>query len=190
MRFLLFNIIQLSAQQCKCLRLILKLRLFRLAIYHNTGRIMCQTHRRVCCIDTLTAVSGSTHHINTNILLINYNIYILRLRHHRNGNCRGVDPAAGFCFRHTLHTVNTTLIFQTGIGSLPGDHKVDFLHASDADFIGAHQFHLPAALLGIFYVKTIHLSGKQRRLISARTRTDFHNNVLIIIWVFRQQQNF
>ena len=41
---LLFDIIQLGFQQSKCFRLVLDLRLLCLAVYHDSGRIVGQTH--------------------------------------------------------------------------------------------------------------------------------------------------
>ena len=46
---------------------------------------------------------------------------ILLLPKDRNGG--GMNPPAGLCFRHPLHTVDAGLIFHNRIGSLSGYHK-------------------------------------------------------------------
>ena len=62
-------------------------------------------------------------------------------------------------------------------------------HAADADFVRSDQFHLPTVSLRIFHIQTIHFRCKKRGFISARTRTDFHNNVFIIIRILGEQQD-
>ena len=80
---LLFHIVQLRFQDGKSLCLILDLGFLGLAVNHNTGRIMGQTNRRVCRIHTLAPITGRTHHVNTDILILNHNINIVfHLRHY------------------------------------------------------------------------------------------------------------
>ena len=92
---------------------------------------MSQADRRVCRVDTLTSVSGCTHHIDTDIFLIDHYVHFLRFRHDRHGHCGSVDPAAAFRLGNTLHTMHAALIFQPGIRSLTRDHEHAFLKTAD-----------------------------------------------------------
>src|SRR5699024_10553745 len=112
-----FQIVKLGTEQPECLLLILQLRLFCLAVDHDPCRIMSQTDCRVCCVDTLSSVSGCPHHIDTDILLIDHDIHFLCFRHDRHSDRRRMDSAAALRLRNSLHTVHTTFIFQSGIRS-------------------------------------------------------------------------
>ena len=187
---LLLNVIQLGAQECECLRLVLDLRLFCLTVHNDTGRIMRQTHRRVRRIDTLSTVSGCTHYIDPDIFFFNLNVdVVVDLRHHRNADRRGVDPSAGFCLGHTLYTVHTALILEHRVSALSGHHKGDALHAANADLLGLYQLNLPMTSLRVMHIHTVNFRSKQRRLISARTRTDLHDDILIVVRILGKQQD-
>ncbi len=151
---------------------------------------MGQSNGGVCCIDALSSVSGSTHHIDADILFIDLHIHFFRFGHDRYGDGRCVNPSAGLCFRHTLYAMHTAFVFQNGIGALARYHKGDALHAADTDFFHFGGLHLPTSALGIMYIHPIDFRGKERRFIAARARAYFDDNVLIIIRVFGKKQYF
>ena len=96
---------------------------------------MCQSHSRVCCIDTLSAVSGCTEHIEFTVIHIQMEINLLCFRHNGYGTGGSMDTSAGFCFRNSLYTVYTTFIFQSGISTCTCDHKCYFLKSADSVLI-------------------------------------------------------
>ena len=100
-----------------------------------------------------------------------------------------MDPAAGLGFRHTLYPVHAALIFQHRVRALAVDHEVHRLHAANAGLIHFHGFHLPAAAFRIVHIHPVKLCRKQGSLVSACTRTDLHDNVLVIVGVLGQQQD-
>ena len=150
---------------------------------------MGQTYRRVSRIDALSAVSGCTHNVDTDIFFINMDIHVLRLWHYGHGNGRGMDTSAGLCLRHSLYPVYAGLVFHHGISSLPVDHEGHVLHAADTDLLTFYQFHLPVLALCIVKIHTIDLCGEQGSFISAGACTDLYDNILLIIRVFWKQQD-
>ena len=187
---LLFQIIQLCTQHLQRLVFIFQLALFILAGNHDSGRDVGQTYRRVRRVDALTAVSGCTEYIEFTVVHIDLHVEILYLRHNRNRDRRGVDSAAALRLRHTLHTMHTALIFEPRIRTLTGNHEADIFHAADADFFHVHRLHPPTLTLCIAHIHPINFRCKQRRLVAARTRTDFHDNVFLIVGVLGKQQDF
>ena len=101
-----------------------------------------------------------------------------------------MDPAAGFCLGHTLHTVDAAFVFHLGIGALAADHEADVLHAADPDFLHIHGFHFPVLRLRVMHIHAVDFRGKQRRFIPACTRADFHNDILVIIGILGKQEDF
>ena len=150
---------------------------------------MCQSHSRVCCIDTLSAVSGCTEHIEFTVIHIQMEIDFLCFRHNSNCTGRGMDTSAGFCFRNSLHTMYTTFIFQSGISTCTCDHKCYFLKSADSVLIETHHFCFPAAGFCIFHIHTVNLCCKKGSFIPTCTCTDLHNNVLVIIRIFRKKKD-
>ena len=190
MSLLLFYVVKLCLQQGKCLGFILNLRLFRLAVYDNARRIMGQAHCRIGSIHTLSAVSRRPHHIHPDILLIDGDVNILiHLRHHSHADGRGMNAASALRLRHSLHSVYAALILHSGIGALAINHKLYFLHAADPDLVRVHGFYLPPPSFRIVYIHAVYLRRKKSRLISAGAGPDFHNHILFIVGILRQQQN-
>ena len=150
---------------------------------------MGQTHGRVGSIDALSAVAGRTHNVDTDILVVNYNVKFLRFRHnrHRRGGC--MDPAAGFRLRHTLHPVDAALILHLGICALACHHEHNLLETSDSVLIDADKLRLPAVALRKMHIHSVKLRGKKGCFVAAGAGTDFHHDVLVIIRIFGKQEN-
>ena len=190
MPLLLLHVIELGPQQGKGLGLVLKLGLLRLAVNHNPGGIVGEPHCGVRGIDALTAVSGSPHNINPDVLIVDHNVNIfIHLRHNRHTDGGCVDSPAGLGFRHPLYPMYAAFIFQPGISSLSGNHKIDFLHAADADFIHIHGFHPPPLALRIVYIEPVNLRREQGCLVPAGPCPDLHDYVLLVIGILRQKKN-
>ena len=186
---LALDIVQLGTQQCECLRLVLQLGLLGLAVHHDSGGVMSQTHRGVGGIDTLSTVTGRTHDIDTDILLVDLYVHFLCLRHDCYGNGGSVNSSAGLGLGHTLYTMYAGLVFHHGVRALAVDHKGHALHTADADLVGLHQLHLPAAALRVMHIHPVDLSREQGSLVSACARADLYDNVLVIVGVLGQKQN-
>ena len=153
---------------------------------------MGQTYRGVGRVDTLSTVSGCTHYVEYGQSFI---IDLTHLHPRASGitatrDRGGVDTSAGLRLRHTLYAVHTALIFQHGICALTVDHKA---HTPSYRRCRSHRrlidLDLPALALCIMHIHTVNLRCEKCRLVSARTGTDLHDNVLIIIRVFWKKQN-
>ena len=101
-----------------------------------------------------------------------------------------MDSSAGLGFRHTLYAVCAALVLHPGVRACSVDQKCCVFKAADSVFIGAGQLGFPAAALCVFDVHTADFCGKECRLVSAGTCAELYDNVLVIVRVFRQKQDF
>ena len=101
-----------------------------------------------------------------------------------------MDSSAGLGFRHTLYAVRAALVLHPGVRACSVDQKCCVFKAADSVFIGAGQLCFPAAALCVFDVHTADFCGKECRLVSTGTCAELHDNVLVIVRVFRQKQDF
>ncbi len=187
--FLQLQIIQLGTKEAEGLLFVLQLRFLSLAVDHDAGRHMGQADCGIGGVDTLSAVTGRTHDIDTAVIHIDLDIYILSLRHNCNGCRGGVDTSAGLRLRHTLHAMYTGLVLHLGISTFSGDHSLHLFESTDSILIEGNNFNLPVLALCIVYVHAVKLRRKQSGLITARTGTDLQHDVLVIIRIFREQQD-
>ena len=102
---------------------------------------------------------------------------LLRLGQHGDGDGGGVDAAAGLGDGHALHAMDTALESELPVNVLPADEEAHFLEAAALAHAAAHRLDLPAMCVGIFLIKAGQLGGKERSLLAARARADFHNGV-------------
>ncbi len=83
-----------------------------------------------------------------------------------------------------------TLIFQLGISAVPLNHKDNFLAAANPTLVQIHHINFPSLRFRILLIHAEQFCREKRSLIPARTRADLNNYVLLIIRIFREQQNF
>ena len=100
-----------------------------------------------------------------------------------------MDPPAGFRHRHALHPMDTALVFQPGISTLSGDNETHRFHTSDPDLFKAYRLHTPPASLRVVHIHTVDITGKERRLVTTRARTDLDDHILVIIGILGQEQD-
>lgn len=67
----------------------------------------------------------------------------------------------------------------------PGDH---FLVAAEVRRRFAYDLHLPALAFGKARVHAQQVAGEEGRFITARAGADFHEDVAVVVRIFRQQQ--
>ena len=150
---------------------------------------MGQSYCGVGGVYALSAVSGGAVHVDSDIVWIQVNFHVVYFRQHRYGCRRSVDTACRFRFRHTLHSVHTALIFQSGICTLALDEHNSFLDAADSGVVDVHQLGLPSVSFCIAHIHSQKILTEQSGFIAAGACSDFQNNVLFIVRVLRQQQN-
>ena len=151
---------------------------------------MGQPDRRIGCVDALAAVSGSTHHINADVLLRDVNFDVVRdLRHDSHGHGGGVDSSSGLRLRNPLHPVHAALVFHSGVRAPADDLKGTFLKTTETVLIQTDQIRPPSSALRIPDVHAVDLRGKQGGFIPAGSGPKLHNDIFFIIGIPGQQQN-
>ena len=150
---------------------------------------MRQTYRRVGRIDALSAVSGGTVHVDADIVRIDLDFYIIDFRQYGHRRGGRMDTTGAFGFRHTLYAVRTGFIFESGISALALDQHTGFLDTADTGIVGIHDLGFPSAAFRIAQIHTQKVLREQRSFFTAGAGTDFQNNILFIVRIFRQQQD-
>jgi hypothetical protein len=85
--------------------------------------------------------------------------------------------------------VNTALVLENGVCALSLYHELYFLHSSDSGLIGIDHLDLPSLSLNIVCVHAEKLRSKKSRLVTARTGTYLHYDVLVIVRILRKKKN-
>ena len=184
------QIIEFGAQERPGFRLVLQLGFLRLAVDDNAGGIMGQPHCGIGRIDALSAIAGSTHDIDADVLIRDINLDIIfHFRDHRDRTGRSMDPAPGFGHRYALDTMDAALIFQTGVSAFTGDDKAHRLHTSDADLFKAYRLYLPSAALGIMDIHSVNITGKKSSFVAAGAGADLYDHILVIIRIFGEKKD-
>ena len=186
----LLDLIELAGQHLHTFLPVLHLAALLLAGHHNPRGLVDQPHRRRGLVDVLAAGAAGAEHLHFDVLGPEVHIHGLHLRQHRHGGGGGVDAPAGLRLRHPLHPVDAGLKFQPGIGAVAGDHKVGLLDAAQLRLVIVEQAHLPAPAVGVHGVHPKQRVGKEGALFPADAAADFHNDVLVVVGVPGQQQDF
>ena len=100
-----------------------------------------------------------------------------------------MNASAGFGGRHTLHAVDAALIFQLAVHTPALDGGRRFLEATDASVAARHHVEFPALALGVLRIHAEQLAREQRSLVAAGARANFEHDVLLVVLVFRDEQN-
>src|SRR4030042_5553705 len=90
----------------------------------------------------------------------------------------------GLCGRHSLYSMDTTLIFQPTESALAFNLKDYFLKATEFSLVAINDVHLPVFALGIATVHAEEVSGEKGSLFTACTSSDFHDNIFILVNIF------
>ena len=136
----------------------------------------------------LAAGAGCPVDLHFNVLGVDLHIHLFHFRQHRHRGGGGVDPAAGFRFRHTLDPVDTGFVLHPAVSAPSVNDEVRFLHAAQLCFVVIHQFDAPAHFCGIHGVHPEQTVGKEGAFFAAHAAPDLHDDIFVIIGIFRQQQ--
>ena len=191
--FLLLSLhlfIDTGAQNLHCFILILVLASFILTLNNSTGRNMGNSDCRLGLVYMLTACTARTVGIDLKIFWIDFNLNVIHFRQNSNGNGGCVDTALCFGFRYTLYTVNTRFKFEFGVSSFTVDGEAYFLVTAKFGWVCVEDLDLPALAFCIHRVHSEQAVCKQSCLVTACTAADLNDNVLVIVRIFWNQQNF
>ena len=150
---------------------------------------MCKSYCRVRRIYALSAVSGSSVNIDTHIVRIEIDFHIVYFRQHCDRGSRCMDPAARLGLRHSLHSVRSALVLESGICALSLDEKDCLLDAAKSRIVELDQLCLPAITLRISRIHPQKIRTEQRRFLAACSCSDLKDNVLFIVRVFREKKH-
>ena len=186
----LLDLVELAGQHLHALLPVLDLAALLLAGDHNARGLVDQPDRRGGLVDMLAAGAAGAEHLHFDILGAQIHVHGLHFRQHRHGGRGGVDPSAGLGLRDPLDPVDAGLKFQPGIGPVAGDHKVRLLDAAQLGLVVVEQTHLPAPAVGVHGVHAEERVGEEGALLAADAAADFHDDVLVVVGVPGQQQDF
>ena len=149
---------------------------------------MHNAHGRIRAVDVLSARASRAVGIDTQIVGVDFHLYVVHFGHDGNRRCRCMNAPAAFGFGHALHAVRAAFIFQAGIRALARNHHRKLLHAAQLREICVQLFGFPAACVGIMGIHSRQLRGKERRFLAAGARTDFNDDVAVVVWILGQEQ--
>src|SRR5262249_53301430 len=111
-RLLLGELGELGPEHAHGPVLVLQLRTLVLAGHHDPGWQVGDAYRRVGGVDALPTRAAGAEHVDPEVIDIDGDLGLLRLRSHQYARRRGVDPALRLGRRYPLHPVYATLPLQ------------------------------------------------------------------------------
>ena len=161
-----------------------------LTLDNGIGRDVRDANSGRGLVDVLAAGAGRTERVDAQILRVDIEVKLLRLGQHGHRCGRGMHAALTFGFRHALHTVYAALELEPRIHAVARDAEHDFLVAAKLGLGLAHDLGLPAAPVRVHRVHAVQVGRKQRAFLAACAAANFDIDVLLIVRVLGQQQDF
>ena len=101
-----------------------------------------------------------------------------------------MHTALTFGLGHTLHAVYAALELEPRVHLIACHAEHDLLVAAQLGLGFVHDLGLPAALVGVHRVHAVEVSGKQRAFLAARAAANLNVDILLVVRVLGQQQDF
>ena len=101
-----------------------------------------------------------------------------------------MDPPLSLRFGHSLNPVHSALVFHSGICTAAVEAERGFFNPAHFRFGNIDELVFEIMPLGIALIHPHQHGAEQCRLIPARARAYFHNNVSFIVFILRKQKNF
>jgi hypothetical protein len=169
---------------------ILDLRLFVLAAHHRVGGKMRDADGRVGGVDRLAAGAGGTERVDAEILLFDLDVDFFGFREDGYGDGRGVDAALRFGGGDTLDAVDAGLVLHLSVDALAFHDGGDVLEAAYVGLGFGEDFYLPLVLLGEAKIHAKDFGDEERGFVSAGAGAEFEDDVLVVVGIFGEEQNF
>ena len=163
-----------------------------LALHHYSGGDVGEADGRIGGVNPLSAGTGCTEEVFTDIGRVQLYVELACLGEHRYGGGRSLDTALGFGLRHPLHAVHAALVLHSAVHSVGTGRKLEhylLVAARGAEALVGY-LQLPALDFGIVLIHAEEVAGKDRRLVAAGTAADFHDGVLAVVGIGRDEQKF
>src|SRR5471030_1727302 len=185
-----FQLIKTRSQHAFCLGAVLDLGFFVLAGDDQAGRQMGDAHGRIGGVHGLAAWTRGAERIDANILCLDLDFDFVGFgqHRHRNGGC--VDPALLLSHRNALHAMHAAFVLELAVDLVAADQRDDFFEPAHGRFAAGRDFKLPALRFAVARVHAENLGREQGCLIAAGAGANFEHDVLLVVRIFGQQQNF
>ena len=127
---LALGLVDPRAQHAHRLLAVLELRALVLHRDDDARRQVRDAHRRVGRVDRLAARAGRAVDVDLQVALVDLDVDVLGLRHHRDGRGRRVDPALRLRLGHALHAVRPALVLEDRVRAVALDRERRLLEAA------------------------------------------------------------
>ena len=156
----------------------------------GVGPHIARAYARFHFIHVLSAGALAAEGVPLDGAFVDLNVELLSLRQHGDGGGGGVDAALRLGHRHALHAVHAALVFQCAIDLLARYREDDLLVASGCTFGEARNGNAPALRLAVLRVHAEEVACEEGSLVAARAAADFHDDVLVVLGVGGDEQQF
>ena len=120
-------LVEARAEDAHRLLPVLQLRLLVLHRDDDAGRHVRDAHRGVGRVDGLAARAGRAVDVDLQVVLVDLDVDLLGLRHHRDGRGGRVDAALRLGLGDALHAVRAALVLEDREGAVALDREHDLL---------------------------------------------------------------
>ena len=87
---------------------------------------------------------------------------------------------------NSLNPVTAAFKFHPRKGTLPFNNETDLFDTTELGLVEVHDLNVPSSVFGIECIHPEEITSKKRSFLSTYSGTDFHNDILAIIWIPRQ----
>ena len=149
---------------------------------------MRDAHGGVGGVDGLSAGTGRAEGIDAQILGFDFDVDVVGFGKDRDRRGGSMNAALRFRGRNALHAMHAAFVFQLGIDFVAGNGHDDFFQAAERRRRTFENFHFPALRFRVARVHAEKFGGEESRFVAAGSGANFHDDVLVVVGIFRQQQ--
>src|SRR5207245_2945590 len=168
--------------------LVLVLRTLVLALHHETGREVRDADGGVGRVHALTTRARGAEGVDPQVLLVDLDLDVVRLRQDGHRRRRGVDPTGSLRLRHALDPVHAALVPEAAVDLAAADKRDDLLDPAQPAAAQVERLDLPAAPLRVAAVHAEQLRGEQRRLVAPGAGAYLEDDVLLVVRIPGKEQ--
>ncbi len=174
------ELVEARAQHAHRLVAVLQLRALVLHRDHDPGRQVGDPDGGVGRVDRLATGPRGAEDVDLQVLLLDRDVDVLRLGHHRDRRRRGVDAPLRLGVGDALDAVGAALVLVDRVGALALDRVDALLEA--AAVARAHLDRLPAeaAPLSVALEHPREVARPERRLVAADAGANLDDHVLVV----------
>ena len=139
-------------------------------------------------VHVLPARPTGVEDIYAQLFRLDIHVHFVRLWQHGDCGGRGVDPALGLGYRHTLHAVHAALVFQETVSVRSLNLADHFFQSTLLGLTRVDDVYTQAVALCVALVHAEEVTRKERRLVTSGAATDLHDYVLAVVRVLGKQR--